>query len=108
MRLGLSDQKILMPSQVDVAHPLPFALRSTLTVHTNMPGLKHGRHEIEMALKVRPFGSLHLKVEDTWPMRLALGRTESLEATPTTTARRLYGDAGNSWSESAESHWVTW
>jgi hydroxymethylglutaryl-CoA reductase (NADPH) len=64
VRLGLADQRTLTPSQVDAAHPLPFPLRSILTVHTDMPGLKHGRHEIEIAFEVRPFGSLRLKVED--------------------------------------------
>ena len=64
VRLGLADQTILTPSQVDPAHPLPFPLRSTLTVQTNLLELKHGGHKIEMAFEVRPFGTLHLKVED--------------------------------------------
>jgi hydroxymethylglutaryl-CoA reductase (NADPH) len=64
VRLGLSDQRVLLPSQVDPAHPLPFPLRSTMTVHTVMPGLANGKHEIEILFEARPFGQLHLKVED--------------------------------------------
>jgi hydroxymethylglutaryl-CoA reductase (NADPH) len=63
VRLGLSD-RILTPSQVDSTHPLPFPLRSTVTVQTTMPGLKDGQHQIEVVFDVRPFGHLHLKVED--------------------------------------------
>ena len=64
VRLGLSDQRTLTPDQVDAAHPLPFPLRSTVTIQTNMPELQRGQHEIEILFEVRPFGSLHLKVED--------------------------------------------
>jgi hydroxymethylglutaryl-CoA reductase (NADPH) len=64
VRLGLADQRMLTPAQVDTAHPLPFPLRSTVTVHTAMPELGHGRHEIEVEFETRPFGHLHLKVED--------------------------------------------
>lgn len=64
VRLGLADQRVLTPEQVDTAHPLPFPLRSTVTVHTAMPELGHGRHEIEVEFETRPFGHLHLKVED--------------------------------------------
>lgn len=64
VRLGLSDQRILTPSQVDAAHPLPFPLRSTVTVHAAVPGLRTGRHRIEVLFEARPFGQLHLKVED--------------------------------------------
>ena len=64
VRLGLADQRFLTPAQVDTAHPLPFPLRSTVTVHTAMPELEHGRHEIEVEFEARPFGRLHLKVED--------------------------------------------
>jgi hydroxymethylglutaryl-CoA reductase (NADPH) len=64
VRLGLSDQRIVTPSQVDAAHPLPFPLRSIVTVDTIMPGLRHGLHEIEVMFETRPFGQLHLKVQD--------------------------------------------
>ena len=64
VRLGLPDHRVLSPSQVDAAHPLPFPLRSTVTVHTVMPELRRGKHVIEMVFETRPFGHLHLKVED--------------------------------------------
>lgn len=64
VRLGLSDQRSLAPSEVDATHPLPFPLRSTVTFHTTMPELRNGRHEIQIEFEARPFGSLCLKVED--------------------------------------------
>ena len=64
VRLGLQDQRVLTPYQVDETHPLPFPLRSTVTVQTNMPELRKGKHKIEVLFEVRPFGNLHLKVED--------------------------------------------
>ncbi len=64
VRLGLPDQRSLTPSQVDAAHPLPFPLRSIVTVHTVMPELRHGKHEIKIVFDTRPFGHLELKVED--------------------------------------------
>ncbi|HEY6947038.1 MAG TPA: hydroxymethylglutaryl-CoA reductase [Candidatus Acidoferrum sp.] len=64
VRLGLSDERTLTPDQVDSAHPLPFPLRSTVTIQTSMPELPNGRHKIEILFEVRPFGNLHLKVED--------------------------------------------
>lgn len=64
VRLGLPDQRVLTPDQVDAAHPLPFPLRSTVTIQTSLPELSGGQHEIEIHFEARPFGSLHLKVED--------------------------------------------
>jgi hydroxymethylglutaryl-CoA reductase (NADPH) len=64
VRLGLPDQRVLTPAQVDAAHPLPFPLRWTVTVHAAVPGLRSGRHKIEVLFEARPFGQLHLKVED--------------------------------------------
>jgi hydroxymethylglutaryl-CoA reductase (NADPH) len=62
--LGLSGQKLLRPAEVDATHPLPFPLRSTVTVHTSMPELENGKHQIEITFATRTFGNLHLKVED--------------------------------------------
>ncbi len=62
--LGLADQRQLRADQVNAEHPLPFPLRSILTVHAHMPELRHGKHKIEVLFEASPFGSLHLKVED--------------------------------------------
>jgi len=64
IKLGLSDQRLLRPDQVNAENPLPFPLRSIVTVHANMPELPNGTHKIEMLFEARPFGALHLKVED--------------------------------------------
>lgn len=64
VRLGLADQRMLRADQVNSENPLPFPLRSIVTVHANVPELPHGKHEIEVMFEARPFGDLHLKVED--------------------------------------------
>lgn len=73
VRLGLSDNRMLTPAQVDAAHPLPFPLRSTVTIRTSMPELTHGKHEIEILFEARPFGNLSLKVEDAIAEHAATG-----------------------------------
>lgn len=65
VRLDLEDGRVLTPAEVSVAHPLPFPLRSTVTVETGLEELTNGkRHKIEIAFDAKPFGKLDLKVED--------------------------------------------
>ena len=64
VRLDLEDHRVLTPAQVDSAHPLAFPLRAVVTIQMGSPELDDGRHEIELAFEARPFGKLHLKVED--------------------------------------------
>ncbi|MGD0693313.1 MAG: hydroxymethylglutaryl-CoA reductase [Terriglobia bacterium] len=64
VRLALSDQRVVTPAEIDAAHPLPFPLRSILTIQTPAPELQKGRHEVEISFEARPFGKLHLKFED--------------------------------------------
>lgn len=59
----LFDGQAVTPGQVDAAHPLPFPLRSVVTVQTDAPALRKGMHEIEIEFETRPFGKLHIKVE---------------------------------------------
>lgn len=63
--LDVGDHQILSPAQVDTAHPLPFPLRSTVTVQTGPLDLRRGKHEIEISVDSRPFGVLRIKVEDS-------------------------------------------
>ena len=65
IRFDLADGRALTPAQVDPGHPLPFPLRSSVTIQTDAPELPQGRHEIEVSIDTRPFGKLNLKVEDT-------------------------------------------
>ncbi|HEV2688387.1 MAG TPA: hydroxymethylglutaryl-CoA reductase [Bryobacteraceae bacterium] len=64
IRLDLADGRVVTPAQVDEAHPIPFPLRSVVTVRTEEPELCFGKHEIDIAFDARPFGRLHFKVED--------------------------------------------
>lgn len=64
VRLDLDDGRIVTPSQVNGSHPIPFPLRSVVTVRTDERKLCLGKHEIEMAFDTRPFGPLRFKVED--------------------------------------------
>ena len=62
--LGLEDGSAMPVSQVDAAHPLPFPLRSVITIQTGAPHLAKGKHQIEISVETRPFGRLQFKVED--------------------------------------------
>ena len=64
VHMEIADHRVLAPSEVDSAHPLPFPLRSSMTVLTDVPELSAGRHEIELAFETRPFGKVRLKVQD--------------------------------------------
>lgn len=64
VRLDLADGRVLAPAEVNAAHPIPFPLRSIVTVQTENGGLALGKHEIEIDFEARPFGKLHFKVED--------------------------------------------
>ncbi len=64
VRMDFADQRRFAPAQLDAEHPLPFPRRSTVMIHAGLPKLGSGRHEIEIEFEARPFGNLHLKVED--------------------------------------------
>jgi hydroxymethylglutaryl-CoA reductase (NADPH) len=64
VRLQAGELGVLAPVQVDAAHPLPFPLRSTVTVRTGAPPLAEGKHQIEISFEARPFGKLQVSVED--------------------------------------------
>jgi hydroxymethylglutaryl-CoA reductase (NADPH) len=65
VRLCLEDGRVLAPTQVSCDQPIPFPLRSSLTIDTGGPPLPCTRHEIEIAFTARPFGEFTLKVADT-------------------------------------------
>ena len=60
----LGDGRGMRFRQVDAAHPLPFPLRSSVTIQTNAPHLAKGKHQIEIEVDTHPFGKLQFKVED--------------------------------------------
>jgi hydroxymethylglutaryl-CoA reductase (NADPH) len=64
VRLEVPDLGILTPAEIDAAHPVPFPLRSTVTIRTLAPELKSGKHEIDIGFEARPFGLLQFKIED--------------------------------------------
>src|SRR5436190_19004057 len=64
VRLDLEDGRVLTPQQVSLSHPVPFPLRSTVTIQIDSPALNSKQHEIEVAFEAKPFGRLELKVED--------------------------------------------
>jgi hydroxymethylglutaryl-CoA reductase (NADPH) len=92
VRLGLAGRRMLRPDQVNAENPLPFPLRSIVTVHANVPGLENGKHEIEVKFEARPFGTLHLKVEDALaePVRdnLYIPRDDADDYNPEAVRRR--------------------
>jgi hydroxymethylglutaryl-CoA reductase (NADPH) len=64
MMLEVDDRGALAPSELDADHPVPFPLRSTVTVRTGVPALDRGTHRIDISFDARPFGNLHFTVED--------------------------------------------
>ena len=65
VRLDLADGRALAPGEVSAACPVPFPLSSIVTVQTDQPTLALGKHEIDLDFEARPFGKLHIQVEDT-------------------------------------------
>src|SRR5580704_3560888 len=49
VRLSLAGGREVSASQVDAAHPLPFPLRSIVTIQTGAPALAIGKHQVEIA-----------------------------------------------------------
>src|SRR5689334_1119417 len=47
LQLTMNDGRVLSPSQVSPATPLPFPIRASITVQTQMPALSKGKHELE-------------------------------------------------------------
>jgi hydroxymethylglutaryl-CoA reductase (NADPH) len=92
VRLDLADGRALIPAEVNSSHPVPFPLRSVLTVQTGEPELKLGIHEIELAFDTRPFGKFHFKVEDAISEevdhRLHIPRDEKDDYNPEVVRRR--------------------
>jgi hydroxymethylglutaryl-CoA reductase (NADPH) len=81
VRLHLANHAPVRVEQVDASHPLPFPLRSVVTVQTSEPELTSGPHEIEIAFETVPFGKVRFTVEDAvangTPARLRIPRDES-------------------------------
>ncbi len=65
IRLSLEDGRIIRPDEVNSEHPVPFPLRSTVTVTAATCDLPEAQHQIEIAFEARPFGKLKLNVEDS-------------------------------------------
>lgn len=65
LQLVLNDGRVLTPAQLSTALPLPFPLRSSITVRTRLPALPKGKHEIEIGFEARGFGKLQFKVDDS-------------------------------------------
>lgn len=62
--MELEDGRVLAVGEVDAAHPIPFPLRSSVTIRIGEPELAEARHAIEIEFDAPPFGRLTLKVED--------------------------------------------
>jgi hydroxymethylglutaryl-CoA reductase (NADPH) len=64
VRLDFGDHHILTAQDVGRERPLPFPLRSTVTIWTGTHELRKGSHEIEIGFEARPFGNLQFKIKD--------------------------------------------
>jgi hydroxymethylglutaryl-CoA reductase (NADPH) len=64
IRLQLEDGTVHAPGDIRPEQPLPFRLRTVLTVRVARPPLEAGKHKIALAFRTRPFGKLSFDVED--------------------------------------------
>jgi hypothetical protein len=60
------DGRILTAAELDASGPVPFPLRSVVTVQTDSPAAP-GNHQIAISFDTRPFGVLEFTVEDAVP-----------------------------------------
>jgi hydroxymethylglutaryl-CoA reductase (NADPH) len=89
--LDLGDGDVKTLNQLTNA-PVPFPLRRVVTVRTTIPHLENGKHKIEVKFKTEPFGSLHLKVDDTISekieTRIHIPRNDADDYTPEVIGQR--------------------
>ncbi|MCL4835529.1 MAG: hydroxymethylglutaryl-CoA reductase [Caldilineaceae bacterium] len=52
------------PAAISESAPIDFPLRQIVDVIVHMPGLEKGKHEIEIAVKTKPFGRIKFSVDD--------------------------------------------
>src|SRR5690349_5886850 len=64
VQLDLEDGRVLKANQVSAKRPVPFPLRSSVTIRTSAPELVNSEHQIEVDFEVRPFGKLSLRIAD--------------------------------------------
>jgi hypothetical protein len=57
VQLGLSDQRLVSPSQVDATHPLPFRLRDTMTVNAAIRELRRAPTKLKWSLRLVHLGN---------------------------------------------------
>lgn len=62
--LSLADGRSFRPEQITADTPLPFPLRQIVNIHVRDDHLPEGKHDIEIAVRARPFGKLKISVED--------------------------------------------
>jgi len=56
--------EVRSPEQISPNSPVNFPLRKTIIILARVDPLPAGKHSIEIAFEIRPFGKLKLKVED--------------------------------------------
>jgi hydroxymethylglutaryl-CoA reductase (NADPH) len=62
--LLLGDGLSFKPEQITADAPVPFPLRQIVTIHVRGDHLPEGKHDIEIAVRAKPFGKLKFSVED--------------------------------------------
>ena len=62
--LLLTDGSTVSAADLSAKHPIPFPLRTAVTVQAGMGQLAQGKHRVLIVFKTRPFGVLKLEVED--------------------------------------------
>lgn len=74
--LDIGNGQQAKPSAITESTPLDFPLRQIVDVVLEIPDLPMGKHEIELAVRVRPFGRIKISVDD------AIAETSKLTRIP--------------------------
>jgi len=62
--LDIGNGQKVKPASISEANPIDFPLRQIVDITAQMPGLEKGKHEIEITVKVKPFGRIKFSVDD--------------------------------------------
>lgn len=65
LRFRTDDGEFILPESISPDNPLEFSLRTEIDVVAEIGNLPEGKHQIELAFKTVPFGTISFSVEDS-------------------------------------------
>lgn len=65
IQLEVGEKTRVAAAAIDRSRPIDFPLRQIVDVHADVEPLDKGKHEIEISVKTKPFGSIKFTVDDS-------------------------------------------